>query len=69
MISKSVRDHLKTDVADCLKKYGIISNKIMGLLEKAMGSQNMQAVIDNKLAARLNKLRDHLKTLKGHLTQ
>ena len=41
----------------------------MGLLEKAMGSQNMQAVIDNKLADHLNILRDHLKTLKGHLLQ
>ena len=29
----------------------------------------MQAVIDIKLADRLNKLRDHLKTLKGHLIQ
>ena len=39
----------------------------MGLLEKDMRSQNMQAVINNKLADRLNKLRDHTKTLKGHL--
>ena len=41
----------------------------MGLLEKAMGSQNMQTVIDNKLADHLNILRDHLKTLKGHFLQ
>ena len=41
----------------------------MGLLEKAMGSQNMQAVIDNKPADRINKLRDHPKTLKGHLNK
>ena len=41
----------------------------MGLLEKAMRSQNMEAVIDNKLADRLKRLRDNLKTLKGHLIQ
>ena len=69
MISKRVRDHLKTDVADYLKKYGIILCKIMGLLKKAMGSQNMQAVVINKLADRLNKLRYQLKILQGHLLQ
>ena len=67
MISKSIRNHLKTDVAECLKNMGSSHTKIMGLLENVMGSQNMQAVINNKLADRLNTLRDHLKTLKGHL--
>ena len=34
-----------------------------------MGSQNMQALIIDKSADRLNKLRGHLKTLKGHFIQ
>ena len=34
----------------------------MGILKKAMRSQNMKAVIIDKLADRLNKLRSHLKT-------
>ena len=61
------KDHLKI-IADYLKIWDhLIQNN--GASRKSYGSQNMQTVIDNKLADLLNKLRDHLTTLKGHLLQ